>query len=129
MISAYLDGELHDAELTQLVEHLSGCGRCSADLEQIQRVRAAIRSLPVLELPRGTIPEADPVVVPLRRNKGLWAGAAAAVVAIVIAIAALVTPPVGAVSVDDLNSRLGARQSLDPAFGPAKVVVPSLVGE
>jgi anti-sigma factor RsiW len=129
MISAYLDGELHDAELTQLVEHLTGCGRCSADLEQIQRVRAAIRSLPVLELPRGTIPEADPVVVPLRRNKGLWAGAAAAVVAIVIAIAALVTPPVGAVSVDDLNSRLGARQSLDPAFGPAKVVVPSLVGE
>lgn len=124
MISAYLDGELHGAEMDQLVEHLSGCGRCTAELEDMQRVRSAIRSLPVLELPRGIIPEADPVVVPLRRNKGMWAGVAAAVVAAVIAVAALVTPPAGSVSIDDLNSRLGARQSLDPAFGPAKIVVP-----
>jgi hypothetical protein len=25
---------------------------------------------------------------------------------------------------DELNSRYGARASLDPAFGPAKVIVP-----
>lgn len=129
LISAYLDGELHGSELKQLLGHLSGCGRCSAELEDLQRVRAAVRSLPVLELPDGVVPEADPVVVPLRRNKGLWAGVAAAVVIAVIAIAALVTPAPGSVSVDDLNSRFGARVSLDPAFGPAKVVVPADVGE
>lgn len=129
LISAYLDGELHGAELTHLIDHLGSCGKCSAELEQMQRVRTAVRSLPVLELPEGIVPEADPVVVPLRRNKGLWAGVAAAVVAAVIAIAALVTPAPAAVSVEDLNSRFGARATLDAAFGPAKVVVPLVGGE
>jgi len=129
LISAYLDGELTDRELSSLMDHLASCGRCSAELEQMQRVRTAIRSLPVLDMPRGIVPEADSVVVPLRRNKGLWAGVAAAVVIAVIAVAALVTPPPGSVSIDDLNSRFGARASLDPAFGPAKVVVPVQVGE
>lgn len=125
LISAYLDGELDRDELTRLLEHLSACGRCSVELEDMQRVRSAVRSLPVLELPRGIVAEADPVVVPLRRQKGLWAGVAAAVVVAVVAIAALVTPDQGAsVSVEDLTSRFGARSSLDPAFGPAKIVVP-----
>lgn len=128
MISAYLDGELHDGELTQLVDHLASCGKCSVELEGLQRVRAAVRALPVLEMPRGIVPEADPVVVPLRRNKGLWAGVAAAVVITLIAIAALVTPE-PQTSVYELNSRFGARVSLDPAFGPAKVAVPPFVSE
>lgn len=124
LISAYLDGELTGGEVSTLVVHLAECGRCSAELQQIQQVRTAVRSLPILELPVGLVPEADEVVVPLRRNKGIWFGAAAALIAIVIAIAALVTPPPGSVSIDDLNSRFGARMSLDPAFGPAKVAVP-----
>lgn len=129
LISAYLDGELHDSESSQLVDHLGSCGRCSAELEEMQRVRSAVRSLPVLELPIGIVPEADPVVVPLRRHKGMWAGVAAAVVAAVIAIAAIVTPEPGSLTIEEMNSRFGARASLDPAFGPAKVVVPPLVGE
>lgn len=126
MISAYLDGELESAEQARLIDHLSGCGRCSLEMEEIQAVRSAVRSLPILELPVGLIPEAHAEVVPLHRNRGVWVGAAAAVVALVIAIAALVTPPPASVSVDDLSSRFGARASLDPAFGPAKVVVPDL---
>lgn len=130
MISAYLDGELHGSELSELMDHLASCGKCSEEMQQMQRVRTAVRSLPVLELPLGLVPEADPDVVPLHRNKGMWAGVAAAVVAAVIAVAALVTPAPDAISVDDLNSRFGARASLDPAFGPAKVVVPvQVVGE
>ena len=127
LISAYLDGELHGTELAGLLEHLSGCGKCSAELEDIQRVRAAVRSLPVLELPDGLVPEADAEVIPLHRNRGVWVGAAAAIVALVIAVAALVTPAPASVSVDDLSSRWGARVSLDPAFSPAKMVVPELV--
>jgi anti-sigma factor RsiW len=128
LISAYLDGELHGLELGGLMDHLSNCGKCAAELEGLQRVRAAVRSLPVLELPPGVVPEADAEVIPLHKNRGMWVGVAAAVVALVIAVAALVTPPPGSVSVDDLNSRFGARASLDPAFGPAKVVVPVQVG-
>lgn len=131
LLSAYLDGELEGKELSRLLGHLSGCGRCSADLEDLQRVRSAVRSLPVFELPRGLIPEIDDVVVPLHRQKGIWVGVAAAVVAAVIAVAALVAPgQSGTVSVEDLNSRFGARVSLDPAFGPAKVgIPPGLTGE
>ena len=124
LISAYLDGELTAGERLQLTDHLSGCGRCSAELEDLQRVRMAVRSLPVLELPPGVVPEADRVVVPLRRQKGFWAGAAAAAIAAVIAVAAIVTPEPASPSIEDLTSRFGARASLDQAFGPAKVLPP-----
>jgi anti-sigma factor RsiW len=124
LISGYLDGELEPSEQSRLIDHLAGCGRCSLELEEIQAVRSSVRSLPILEMPPGLIPEADAEGIPLRRNRGLWVGAAAAVAAVVIAIAALITPPPASVSVDDLSSRFGARVSLDPAFGPAKVVVP-----
>ncbi len=124
LISAYLDGELTAAERSQLVDHFAACGRCARELEEMQQVRSMVRSLPILDMPLGLVPEADPVVVPLRRNKGFLVGAAAAVVALVIAAAALFTPQPQAVSVEDLSSRFGARVSLDPAFGPAKMVLP-----
>ncbi len=126
MISAYLDGELSSAEVTQLFDHVSGCGRCAAEMQELQTVRSAVRSLPLLELPAGLIPEADMTVVPLHRNRGFLVGAAAAVVALVIAVAAMLTPSTPAISLEELNSRYGARASLDPAFGPAKVIVPNL---
>ncbi len=129
LISAYLDGELSSAERSQLHHHLSGCGRCSAELEDTQRVRAAVRSLPLLEMPDDILAAAAGAeVIPLHRNRGVWVGAAAAIIALVIAVAALVTPPPTSISVDELSSRFGARVSLDPAFGPAKVVVPELTG-
>ncbi|HET9203403.1 MAG TPA: zf-HC2 domain-containing protein [Acidimicrobiia bacterium] len=128
LISAYLDGELTRPEIEQLKAHLSSCGRCAAEIQEVQLVRSAVRSLPMLELPAGLVPEADAEMVPLRRNKGFWVGAAAAVVALVIAVAALVTPSSPSIAIDELNSRYGARASLDPAFGPAKVVVPDLEG-
>lgn len=126
LISAYLDGELARPEIETLLAHLDGCGRCAAELQEMQAVRSAVRSLPLLELPAGLIPEADAEVIPLRHNKGFLVGAAAAVVALAIAIAAIVTPSATPVSLQELNSRYGARASLDPAFGPAKVVVPYL---
>jgi anti-sigma factor RsiW len=128
-ISAYLDGELHGPELTQLMDHLSRCGKCTAELEQMQIVRSAVRSLPVLELPEGLVSEADRVVVPLPRRKGMWAGVAAAAVVAAIALAAIVTPPQDEVSLQQLNSMVGARSTLDPVFGPAKVSAFPLVGE
>lgn len=126
MISAYLDGELNHAEISQLFTHMGSCGKCVAEMEGLQKVRTAIRSLPLVELPPGLLGKAEPVVVPLRRNRGFLVGAAAAGVAVVIAVATVLTPQPSALSVDDLNSRFGARVSLDPAFGPAKVVVPDV---
>jgi anti-sigma factor RsiW len=124
LISAYLDGELIEDESSELLSHLATCGRCSANLVEMQSVRAAVRSLPILELPAGLLPESDAAVVPIHRNRGVWVGAAAAAVALIIAIASIVTPPPPSISADDLSSRFGARASLDPAFSPAKVVLP-----
>jgi anti-sigma factor RsiW len=126
LMSAYLDGELARPEIDQLQAHLATCGKCAAEMQEMQTVRSAVRSLPLLELPVGLIPGADVKVVPLRHNKGFWVGAAAAAVALVVAIAALVTPTTPSVALEELNSRYGARASLDPAFGPAKVIVPDL---
>ena len=126
LVSAYLDGELSRDELGRLLEHLATCGRCASDLEDMQSVRTAVRSLPLLELPEGAVPETEADVVSLHRHQGLWIGTAAAVIALVIAVAAMITPAPASVSIDDLSSRFGARVSLDPAFSPAKVVVPEL---
>src|SRR3546814_9723070 len=68
---------------------MGSCGRCVAEMEGLQRVRTAIRSLPLIELPPGLLGEAEPVAVPLHRNRGFWVGAAAAGVAVVIAIATM----------------------------------------
>ncbi|MGH8945322.1 MAG: anti-sigma factor family protein [Acidimicrobiia bacterium] len=132
LVSAYLDGELTGAEREQFIVHVGSCGRCARELEEVQAVRAAVRSLPVLELPRGLIPEADADIVPLHRHRGVWVGAVAAVLVLVVTIAALVTPAPAPLTAEDLVSRFGARVSLDPAFGPAKVVgpqVPEVVSE
>jgi anti-sigma factor RsiW len=123
-ISAYLDGEISGSELEEFVAHVESCGRCARDLEEIQMVRAAVRSLPVLELPPGLVPEADAEVVPIHRHRGVWVGAVAAVLALVVTIAALVTPEPVPLTTEDLVARFGARVSLDPAFGSAKVVAP-----
>jgi anti-sigma factor RsiW len=126
LISAYLDGELHGTELHGLLRHLGGCGRCASELDHVQVVRAAVRSLPVLEVPDGLVSALDAEVIPFRKRRGLLAGAAAAAVAIVITLASLASDGRPMVSVEDLNSRLAARVSLDPAFGPAKVIAPDI---
>lgn len=126
LLSAYLDGELTRSEVERLVEHLSGCGRCSSELQELGRVRSAVRSLPRLEVPAGLVPGLEAEVVPLHRNRGFLVGAAAAAAAVIIAIATMLTPEPATVSVEELEGWFGARASLDPAFGPAKVVVPEL---
>jgi len=126
LISPYLDGEASVAERLRLHEHLAECERCRRDLHELQHVRTAVRSLRVLDLPLGIIPESGAATTPLSKNRGFLVGVAAAAVALMIAAAALVTPPPAAVSVDDLSSRFGARVSSDPAFSPVKVIVPAV---
>lgn len=121
LISAFLDGELSATESSQLHSHLSSCGKCSAELQDVQRVRSAIRSLPVLDLPPDLMFIGDPNVVALRRHRYVLAGAAA-VIAVVMAIATIFSPTQPTVTMDDLTSRLAARVSVDPAFGPAKLM-------
>ncbi|BCW98759.1 MAG: hypothetical protein KatS3mg024_1586 [Armatimonadota bacterium] len=45
LISAYLDGELPGSEMLAIREHLRSCPRCSAEMEDIRQVKAAMARL------------------------------------------------------------------------------------
>ena len=51
LLSAYLDGELHPDELSQVADHLEGCPPCIAEFRLVQQGRSAVRMLPWLAVP------------------------------------------------------------------------------
>ncbi len=60
LLSAYLDGELRPGELDDVVAHLTNCLECVAEFHRIKEMRAALRTLPELELPERLLPSAHP---------------------------------------------------------------------
>lgn len=123
LLSVYLDGETTPSESARVDQHLTECLRCRRNLTQLNAARAAVRSLPTLELPAIFVPEETPV--PLRRRKSVWVGAAAAVAAGVVTVATFLTPAPEPLDLSDVNRQLGARASLDTGPAPFKVVLPT----
>lgn len=121
-LSAFLDGETTPTESARVTRHLAECERCRRHLSELNLARAAVRSLPTLELPAVLAPPVD--VRPRSRRASVWLGGAAAVAAAVVAIATAVTPPVEPLSLTEVSRQLGARASLDVGAAPFKVVVP-----
>lgn len=126
LLSAYLDGETTPAESRRVRSHMAGCVHCRRHLYELNEMRAAVRSLPSLELPAGLVP-GEPVAGRRRRRRSVWLGAAAAVAAAVIAAATLVTAP-RPIEVSDISRQFGARASLDAGSASMKLVVPRSVG-
>lgn len=126
LLSAYLDGETTPAESARVRSHMVDCVHCRRRLYQLNEMRAAVRSLPVLELPAGLVP-ADPGEDHRKRRRSVWLGAAAAVAAAVIAVATLATTP-RPIAVSDISRQFGARASLDAGSASMKLVVPRTVG-
>lgn len=58
MMSAYLDGELRDGELDQVVSHLTDCLECIAEFHELKEARTAVRMLPMLQVPDRVMPAA-----------------------------------------------------------------------
>jgi anti-sigma factor RsiW len=82
LLSAYLDGELRPDERSRVADHLQACGLCRTEVEEISEARAAVRSLPTLELPVVLMP-AEAVRIAERERLGWRITAAAAAVAVV----------------------------------------------
>lgn len=84
-LSAYLDGELDDAERARVDGHVSACAACRAELEGERAVRSLLRSLPAVEPPPGFYDRLlaegfDAPVTPIgrsRRRRFGWANVAA----------------------------------------------------
>lgn len=127
LLSVYLDGEATPAESVRIASHLGECLHCRRRLDELSRARAAVRSLPTLEMPVGLAPQ--PADEPGRRRRYVWMGAAAAVTAATIAVAAAVTTPPDPINLSEVSRQIGARASLDAGAAPLKVVMPEVVHE
>jgi anti-sigma factor RsiW len=126
LLSVYLDGEATPAESRRVRAHLADCVHCRCHLYELNEMRAAVRSLPMLELPPGLIPHEDAGAGHRKRHRSIWLGAAAAVAAAVIAVASLVTAP-QPIAVSDISRQFGARASLDSGSASMKLVIPRTV--
>ncbi len=58
LLSAYLDGELRAGELEVVVEHLADCLECVAEFHDLKEARAAVRMMPMLQVPDKALPAA-----------------------------------------------------------------------
>ena len=61
LLSAYLDGEVTAPESRTVEEHLSECGACASELEELRAIVAVLRALPDLPVPRSFALEREPV--------------------------------------------------------------------
>jgi anti-sigma factor RsiW len=57
LVSCYLDGQLQAGELDVVVEHLADCMDCIAEFHHLKEIRAALRTLPMLEVPERLLPD------------------------------------------------------------------------
>jgi anti-sigma factor RsiW len=60
LITAYLDAELRPGELDMVVEHLGECPACINEFHRLKEIRAALRTLPYLEIPERLLPDTHP---------------------------------------------------------------------
>lgn len=126
LLSAHLDGETTAAESARVGEHLAGCTECLAELNDLHEARAAVRSLPLLQIPAGILEIGEAEVIPIRRRPQAWAAAAAAAIIFAIGVATLMAPADAvAVSLSDMADRHVARSSSDIGFAPGRLLLPS----
>ena len=120
LLSAHLDGELSLGEARLVAGHLEVCGACRAEFDDLAAARAAVRTLPALELPESVVADIPPT--DQRRSRlamPRWAAAAAAVLALAVGSATLLDePPPEPVSASDLSAVYVARVSVDRDLPP-----------
>jgi len=123
LLSAHLDGELGEVERRRVASHLVECERCRTEISDLARARAAVRALPLLELPTEVAHLVGIAEVkPLRRRPTTWVGAAAAAAAAVfVAAAAITTPEPQQITPPELTALYGAVSSNEPALNPVRV--------
>jgi anti-sigma factor RsiW len=113
-LSAYLDGELVTLEHRRVTNHLVVCQDCRTELQELDRARIAVRSLPGVDV---TTTGEMPAVPAARHRRRLIAGgigaAAAAALLVGLTVGSSDQP---AFSLDELGSRHVARASAEPGF-------------
>jgi anti-sigma factor RsiW len=70
LLSAYVDGELTQAEARAVEEHLLDCGACRRAYEDLRATKALLGALPVAEPPAGWWSSLRAPLVPSRSRAG-----------------------------------------------------------
>ena len=113
-LSAYLDGELLTLEHRRVTKHLVDCADCRAELQDLDRARIAVRSLPGVETTMtGEIPTTP---VPRRRRRIVAGGIGAAAAAALLVGLAVGGGEDPVFVLEDLATRHVARASAEPGF-------------
>ena len=122
ILSAMLDGELTETETQWVSDHLSGCGQCKIELEDLSGARAAVRSLPMLDVPEDVAPAEDRVV-PLWPRRVLVAALSVAALAVVAvgAVGMVGMTTGGTFDVGEVEAILAATSSLGLADDGSEV--------
>jgi len=117
LLGAYLDGELDVAERARADEHLTACETCRAELADVSSARAAVRGLPMLELPPGLVPEVRTARVH-RFLRPAWAWTATATAAAALVAGLIIGPGQEAAAFDigHLVDQHVARVVVDPGI-------------
>lgn len=122
-LSAYLDGELVTLEHRRVTNHIVDCADCRVELQELDRARIAVRSLPGVETTMtGEIPA---TVVPHRRRRIIAGGIGAAAAAALLVGLAVGGGDDPVFILNDLATRHIARASAEPGFAvlPAAIEV------
>lgn len=132
LLSAHLDGELSLGEARLVAGHLDVCGACRAEFDDLAASRAAVRTLPALELPESVVAAIPPTERrPPRVAAPQWAAVAAALLALAVGSLTLLDDPTPEpISASDLGAVYVARVSVDRDLPPTpRFVDPGTVFE
>jgi len=125
-LSAYLDGELVTLEHRRVTRHIVECADCRYELQDLDRARIAVRSLPGVETTMtGEIPMTSGSPKHSRRRRFVAGGIGAAAAAALLVGLVVGGGDKPAFSLDDLSTRHVARASAEPGFAvlPASMEV------
>lgn len=117
-LSAYLDGQLADAEAERVRRHLDACAACRAELEALQATVQLLRSLPEEEPPAGLRPRVLARVRQQAARRAPWRRVAAWAAAAAVAAAAVGFALRGGAELPSVAERV-------PTPGGAQVGVPA----
>jgi anti-sigma factor RsiW len=113
-LSAYLDGELVTLEHRRVTKHIVDCADCRVELQELDRARIAVRSLPGVETTMTA--EIPATLVPHRRRRIIAGGIGAAAAAALLVGLAVGGGDDPVFILNDLATRHIARASAEPGF-------------
>ena len=127
LLSAYIDGEASNSEVTEVEEHLAGCGECRIELDSLRATVGLLRGLPQFDVPRSFVLTEAPAFVSQRPPPIVWTARLATSAAALLLFALLMGDAFGILSQTELAQEVNFA-ALQDAPTPALSGMPGQTG-